>query len=127
MQKTKSLALILGVLTMSFLVGYLAFAWTGPTASPPEGNVPAPLNVGNVAQTKVGGLILNTGGAPTGLIVQYGNVGIGTGTAIPGAKLDIQVSVGSDAVKINTFKIRPISNTELGIYDSGGNLILILD
>ena len=78
MQKIKSVALILGVLTMSFLVGYLAFAWTEPTAPPPGGNVPAPLNVGNVGQSKEGGLILNTGGASIGLIVQYGNVGIGT-------------------------------------------------
>ena len=87
MQKAKSIALILGVLTMSFLVGYLAFAWVGPTAPPPGGNVPAPLNVGNVGQTKAGGLILNTGGASTGLIVRYGNVGIGT--TGPAQKLDI--------------------------------------
>jgi len=90
MQKTKSIALILGVLAMSFLVGYLAFAWTDPTASPPGGNVSAPLNVGNVAQTKTGSLRLGglmvDGSALLGLTAGY-NVGIGTPS--PGYKLDI--------------------------------------
>ncbi|MDP2966918.1 MAG: hypothetical protein Q8N87_00650, partial [bacterium] len=87
MQKTKSVALILGVLAMSFLVGYLVLAWTEPTTTPPGGNVPAPLNVGNVGQSKAGGLILNTGGASIGLIVDKGNVGIGI--TAPTQKLDI--------------------------------------
>ena len=34
-------------------------AWTGPTLSPPNGNVPAPINVGNSIQTKLGSLVLN--------------------------------------------------------------------
>jgi len=38
------------------------------------------LNIGSTGQSKAGGLILNTGGAATGLIVQSGNVGIGTTT-----------------------------------------------
>jgi hypothetical protein len=87
MKKTKSVALILGVLAMSFLVGYLVLAWTEPSQTPPGGNVLAPLNVGNVAQTKTGGLILNTGGAPIGLIVDKGNVGIGK--MAPAQKLDV--------------------------------------
>ena len=59
------------------------------------------------------------------MTIYNGNVGIGT--TGPGAKLDIQVSAGSDAVKINTFKFRPISATEMGVYDSGGNQVLIFD
>jgi hypothetical protein len=50
-----------------------------------------------------------------------GNVGIGT--TAPGEKLDVQ----GGGIKIGNFKIRPISGTELGLYDSGGNLILIFD
>jgi len=78
MEKAKSIALILGVLAMSVFVGYFIFAWTEPTQPPPQGNVPAPINVGPQGQAKEGGLILNTGGASIGLLVQSGNVGIGT-------------------------------------------------
>jgi len=53
-------------------------AWTEPASSPPEGNLAAPINVGSTGQSKSGGLLLNSGGATNGLIVQYGNVGIGT-------------------------------------------------
>jgi len=121
MEKAKSIALILGVLAMSVFVGYFIFAWTEPTQPPPQGNVPAPINVGPQGQAKEGGLILNTGGAPIGLIVQSGNVGIGTTT--PAEKLDIQ----GGGIKIGNFKVKPISGTELGLYDSAGNLIVIFD
>jgi len=41
---------------MSFLVGYLVFAqtWKDPTAAPPGANVPAPINIGNIGQWKLG-------------------------------------------------------------------------
>jgi hypothetical protein len=77
-----------GVLAMSILISYLVFAWNEPSQNPPQGNVPAPINVGPQGQAKEGGLILNTGGASTGLIVQYGNVGIGTTN--PTVKLDVR-------------------------------------
>jgi len=48
----EGLALILGVLIMSFLIGYLVFAWTEPTQFPPGGNVEAPLNTSNTPQEK---------------------------------------------------------------------------
>jgi len=76
---------------MSFLLTYLVSAWTEPTTFPPEGNVAAPLNVGNTGQSKSGGLILNTGNAATGLIVAYGKVGIGTTT--PSYTLDVNGNV----------------------------------
>ena len=44
---------------LSVGVSYL-FAWTGPTAPPPEGNVAAPVNVSSNAQAKLGGLSLGT-------------------------------------------------------------------
>lgn len=62
-------------------------AWTEPDQAPPAGNLPAPINIGSFGQAKQGGLILNTGGAPNGLIVDKGNVGIGTPD--PGQKLDV--------------------------------------
>ena len=36
-----------------------ALAWTGPSSTPPNGNVAAPLNVGTSTQTKYGNLVLN--------------------------------------------------------------------
>lgn len=77
---------------MIFVLNYLVLAWTEPTQSPPAGNVSAPLNVGNIGQSKVGGLVLNTGNATTGLVVAYGNVGIGK--LIPSYKLDVNGMVG---------------------------------
>jgi hypothetical protein len=43
--------------------------------------------VGNTGQSKAGGLVLNTGGAAIGLIIDKGNVGIGTAT--PANKLEV--------------------------------------
>ncbi len=44
-------------------VGMAAYvkAWTGPTMSPPNGNVAAPLNSSSSTQSKLGSLILNAG------------------------------------------------------------------
>lgn len=69
------------------LVVVQAFAFTEPSQAPPGGNVPAPLNVGSAGQSKSGGLILNTGGAANGLIIDQGSVGIGTQS--PSQKLDV--------------------------------------
>lgn len=54
---------VLPVLTLvlSFGVSY-ALAWTGPTASPPNNNTPAPINVGATTQTKSGDICTSTGG-----------------------------------------------------------------
>jgi hypothetical protein len=83
----KTVALCLGVLAMIFVFNYLVLAWTEPSASPPNNNVAAPLNVGNTGQSKSGGVIINTGGAATGLVVDKGNVGIGI--TLPTQKLDV--------------------------------------
>jgi len=69
---------IIVVLFAAFAVAGVVFAFTAPTATPPGGNVDPPLNVSFQGQEKLGGLTLNTGGAPNGLIVAQGNVGIGT-------------------------------------------------
>ena len=65
----------------------LVKAWVEPGGSPPNGNLPAPINVGNLGQVKAGGLMLNTAGAPYGLIVASGNVGVGV--LNPSQKLDV--------------------------------------
>jgi len=66
MSKLKSFALILGVLIMSFLVGYLVFAWGEAPGTPPTCPVDypgcaAPLNVGLTDQTKQGALFIGGG------------------------------------------------------------------
>jgi len=50
----KFILLMAGVLAMSILIGYLVLAWTEPSQNPPQGNVPAPLNVGSIEQIKSG-------------------------------------------------------------------------
>lgn len=78
------------VVTVGVVLGFsvqFVRAWTEPSDTPPNANVGAPLNTSSTGQTKAGGLVLNSGGADNGLIVQSGNVGIGT--ASPTAKLDV--------------------------------------
>jgi len=87
----KNFLVLFWVLLAIFLVNGLIFAWTEPSQTPPGGNVNAPLNVGNTGQSKSGGLIINTGGAATGLVVDKGNVGIGT--ASPSQKLEVNGSI----------------------------------
>ncbi len=72
------IALIIGTLLFSLGLQTYAQTWTAPTASPPASNAYAPLTTGPTAQIKTGGLILGAGDALTALIVQNGNVGIGT-------------------------------------------------
>lgn len=77
------------IFVMCCVSGFYASSWTEPTQTYPNGNVALPLNTSITGQSKAGGLILNTGGADHGLIVQTGNVGIGT--ADPYAGLEINM------------------------------------
>lgn len=79
----------------------LAFAWTSAPSNPPSNNVSAPINVSGTAQSKAAGLLLNTGGATNGLLVQYGKVGIGTLT--PGYKLQVGEAGDGSSVGSNAF------------------------
>jgi len=81
---------LLSIIIIGIIFGLgigLVKAWIEPKESPPSGNLPAPINVGSLGQTKAGGLILNTGGAAYGLIVATGSVGIGV--TQPSEKLDV--------------------------------------
>jgi hypothetical protein len=84
----KRISLVLGVVIMSLGAVYMAMAWTSPPSDPPSGNIDSPLNTSITAQSKEGALVVGANSAvTTGLIVQYGNVGIGTTN--PGAKLEV--------------------------------------
>lgn len=81
-----SLKTILASLIILSLIG-VAYAWIEPTVTPPSGNTATPVNV-NGGQIVEGGLVLGNNSTVTnGLIVQNGNVGIGTTN--PTQKLEI--------------------------------------
>ncbi len=79
------LALVIGLGTQALFA--IASTWYGPTCMPPGCNTDTPLNVGNLRQEKIGGLVVATGNPTYGFAVLNGNVGIGTVT--PTSKLDI--------------------------------------
>jgi len=54
MYKRRAAAVVFGLIL--FAHAATASAWTGPSASPPNGNVPAPINVGTSDQNKAGKL-----------------------------------------------------------------------
>ena len=94
----KIVSLVFSILVVCFAIGFYVFAWEEPPAPPPGGNVPAPLNTGKDAQTKLGPLFLNTSLFPgePGFVVAQGNVGIGTMS--PGAKLHVEGIAGTDGI-----------------------------
>ncbi len=82
--KVSSLALIL-----SFGVSY-ALAWTAPSLPPPTGNVSAPLNTGNTAQTRTGPITLAD--TTTGTLVAGGLGLITNSITTMGLRLEIIAS-----------------------------------
>lgn len=100
-------AIIAFILGAVLFAAPFVFSFTEPSQSPPGGNVAAPLNVGATGQSKEGGLILNTGGAANGLLVDKGFMGIGT--LSPSFKLHVK---GGDI------------NVENGKLKEGGNIIM---
>lgn len=119
-QGFKTLPLCLGVILAISLVNYLVLAWTEPSQTPPGGNVNAPINVGNTGQSKSGGLILNTGGAAIGLIVDKGYVGIGTNS--PAKKLEVKGDVLATDVCNAAGACLSMLNDFIGSQPLAGNL-----
>jgi hypothetical protein len=80
----------LSVIVASFFAIFIinvVWAWTGPTATPPNSNVSAPLNVGLTPQNKSGALGV---GAFTSFGDAFFNGNVGIGTANPAYLLDVQ-------------------------------------
>lgn len=50
---------LIAAITLIIFGAFVVFAWTGPSSSPPNGNVDAPINVGGTDQVKDAGLALN--------------------------------------------------------------------
>ena len=116
--------IILGITISICLLGIsVLFAWTEPTLNPPQGNVSGPINISNTGQSKSGGLILNTGGAVTGLVVDKGNVGIGTNN--PTKKLEVNGDILATgdvctAEGICLSSLRYLKNLTAGGLTTGG-------
>ncbi len=91
------------LLGIALAIGLSALAaFTEPSQAPPgctpgTAGCDAPLNVGTAGQSKSGGLILGTGSVTNGLIVQNGNVGIGTTSPNPSYKLDVAGDITASA------------------------------
>lgn len=88
MQTIKTIIL---ALALSVGASYI-YAWTGPTATAPGGNVPAPINVGSVDQVKTAGLGLNS-------LLVNGPIQIKNGTEAAGKVLT------SDANGVATWQV----------------------
>jgi len=65
---TKDLVKLSKVIILGLVVGigvtYASATWVGPTCQPPECNTPAPLNVGESEQIKLGAVTLNANTTP---------------------------------------------------------------
>jgi len=68
-----------------FVTASVIVAWTGPTAVPPNNNVPAPINVGTIDQIKSAGIGVNTlavfGNAVISTVSGYLNFGTTVGSS----------------------------------------------
>jgi hypothetical protein len=77
-----------------FLAASVLQAWTGPTASPPSGNVAAPINVGTTDQVKNAGLSLNALAVFGSSYIQ-GKLGIGTASPVVSLETPGTLKIGS--------------------------------
>jgi len=125
---TAAVILILG-LSISFQS--LLAAWTAPSVNPPtcaSGKLgcDAPLNIGPLAQTKLGALRIvnqNYPASPYGLIVENGNIGIGT--AGPDNKLTVNGGGLTGSGINNVFRLS--GGTMTSVNDATGLLFIQRD
>jgi len=72
-----TLKILTAAIILSFSISAVFAQWAPPTQAPPAGNVPVPVNVGNITQDKNGVFRANGLRSFVDLLVD-GNVGIGT-------------------------------------------------
>jgi hypothetical protein len=132
-QHKKIVTIIFCILVACFTVGsFVIAAWQTPILTPPNANVPTPLNTSSTSQYKVGSLGLGvsplskldvsgataigtyagTTAAPSNGLIVSGNVGVGTSS--PTTNLDVN----------GTIRIRggsPVLNYVLTATDTDGN------
>jgi len=92
----KTIALLVGVLTLTLTISYLILAWTEPSQAPPGGNIPAPINVGTSAQIKQGDLTVKT--SFYGDDIRLGNWG---GAVTAAGDIEIKNSGGTTVIQLD--------------------------
>ncbi len=116
----KTLALVIAGLIIGVTANLNAQSWSNPTVPPPGGNAAAPLNTSDTAQTKTGGLILNT---PSG---EYkGILTIGKSSPAAGLKLDVNGSAVINTLGVINLVVAtgsPAAGKVLGALDSSGTV-----
>lgn len=91
-------------IVLLLFVAVQSYAFTEPTQSPPDGNVPAPINVGDSTQEKTGSLTVNTANRTLGLLVAGGRLQVG---------VENSVNVGGDiGLFLNGGKLRIMDGNE---------------
>ena len=142
--KNKILKIIILISALSLSTGLVVSGWTGSTDSPPYGNVPAPIHIGDETQTKEGAFVSNdqiTAGSfftagniygtsldVTDLYVSSsGNVGIGTTN--PGSRLDVNgsLNVSSGNFQINNGYISNDGTNQGLVFDIDNNATFTQD
>jgi hypothetical protein len=118
-QKIKNILIksLPAIISSSLLAVAVIFAFSEPSQTPPQGNVPAPINVGSSAQIKGGPLQVN-GFRNIGTTILDGNVGIGT--TAPVAKLD--VVNGGQRIQFLTGTNSSNYTLSIGVNDNGVNI-----
>lgn len=101
------------------MVGFVVYAWTGPTGAPPNNNVDAPINVGTTTQYKSGALGIGGLFRVFSDAIFDGNVSIGTATI----KGDGSVSANLNADKLDNLHSADIMRGALfgsvGVWSNG--------
>ena len=123
MKKTilENVKLIIVAVILSLGFG-VAYAWTGPTGTPPNNNVSLSNFINNSAtgQSKEGNLLIGTqSGIANGLVVAYGNVGFGATN--PSEKLEV-----SGNAKATAFLYSSDINLKKNIKPLGSQLEKVL-
>jgi hypothetical protein len=119
--KSKIAIFLIVIAVLSFSFGYFVLGWSEPNTSPPSSNVEPPINTGSVGQKKSGKL----GVATDGIDPSYG-LTVGNTSNLLGIKASGD-SYFESSLKIGNFRLEPVSASQLGVYDSAGNLMLILE
>jgi hypothetical protein len=114
MHKAASILFSFAVAAVLFVAASVVAAWAGPTQAPPNGNVPAPINVGTIDQIKDGGIGVNT-------LAVFGNAVISTvsgylnfGATVGSSGYDFRDNAGTMEFKNNNGQWRAIVGTVNG-------------